>query len=49
MPEGLAELAKLREQNPDESLSTLAQLMNISKSGVNHRMRKLMEIAEEYK
>jgi DNA-binding protein WhiA len=44
----LAELAELRLQNPDLSLKELGEMMDppISKSGVNHRMRKLEALAE---
>ncbi len=45
---GLAEAARLREENPEASLAELAALCEppISKSGFNHRMKKLAEIAE---
>lgn len=49
LPEGLQEIAELRLTYPDASLKELADLCTaqIGKSGVNHRLRKLSEIAEE--
>ena len=49
LPEGLREIAGLRLKHPDASLKELADLSTdqIGKSGVNHRLRKLSEIAEE--
>jgi DNA-binding protein WhiA len=45
----LIELAELRMQNPDLSLKELGEMMNppVSKSGINHRMRKLDALADE--
>ena len=43
----LQEIATLREQNPEANLSELATILGISKSGVNHRLAKLLEIAED--
>lgn len=49
IPEGLAEIAELRLMYPDASLKELGEMMDppIGKSGVNHRLRKLDEIAEK--
>ena len=49
LPENLREAAVLRLEHPDATLSELSQMMNppIGKSGMNHRLRKLSEIAEE--
>ena len=49
LPEGLQEAAMLRLNYPDMTLSELAAAMDppIGKSGMNHRLRKLSEIAEE--
>ena len=49
LPEELKELAQLRMENPDMSLSELAQSLSvpISRSGVNHRLKKLEQMAEE--
>ncbi|MBR6523589.1 MAG: DNA-binding protein WhiA [Clostridia bacterium] len=46
LPVQLGELARLRLENRDLPLSELAERLEISKSGVNHRMRKILEIAE---
>ncbi len=45
----LREMALVRLENPDASLKELGELLStaVSKSGVNHRFRKLSEIAEE--
>ena len=49
LPPGLQEIARLRLENTSLSLSDLGQLMDppVGKSGVNHRMRRLMDIAKE--
>lgn len=51
LPENLRELAFLRLENPDMSLSELGKLLSepISRSGVNHRFEKINEIAQKYK
>ena len=48
LPPALQEIARLRIENTDLSLKDLGDMMTpkLSKSGVNHRMRRLMEIAE---
>lgn len=48
LPPALAEIARKRMENPDMSLTELGESMQppLSKSAVNHRMRRLMEIAE---
>ena len=47
LPE-LRETARLRLENPDASLVELAQLHNppITKSGLNHRLQKILDFAE---
>ncbi len=47
LPLSLQEIAKMRIQAPDASLVELGQMLTppLGKSGVNHRMRRLMEIA----
>lgn len=47
----LLEVIKIRREFPDKSLEELAKLLNppTTKSGINHRMRKLNEIAENLK
>jgi DNA-binding protein WhiA len=51
LPEKLRDTAKLRMDNPEISLADLAALCSpaVSKSCMNHRMRKMMELAEELK
>ena len=48
LPPALQEIARLRLENPELSLKELGEMMDppLSKSGVNHRLRRLMEIAE---
>lgn len=48
LPPGLESIARLRLENPDLSLKELGELLNpaISKSGVNHRMRRLQSIVD---
>lgn len=48
LPAELRECAELRLANPDMSLSQLRELIRepVSKSGLNHRFKKLLEIAE---
>ena len=43
------ELAEVRLQNPDATLSELGKLLNpeISKSGVNHRLNRIQSLAKE--
>ncbi len=49
LPENLRELAEARLDEPEASLKELGEMMNppIGKSGVNHRLRKISEIAED--
>lgn len=49
LPPGLQEMARLRLEHTSLSLAELGQLLNppVGKSGVNHRMRRLMAIAKE--
>ena len=49
LPENLREIAELRLNNPSASLSELAEALSVpvSRSGVNHRLRKLSAIAEK--
>ncbi len=48
LPDQLYEIALLRRDNPELSLSDLGQLLDppISRSGVNHRLMKIIEIAQ---
>ena len=45
----LEEIAQVRLENPEAPLSELGTLLSkpVGKSGVNHRLRKIVEIAEE--
>ncbi len=49
LPEELKELAQVRIENPEYTLRELGAALSppISRSGVNHRIQRLMEIAEE--
>ena len=49
LPAELRQTALLRYQNPDAALDELARLHSpvISKSGLNHRLQKLLLAAEE--
>ncbi|WP_085991377.1 DNA-binding protein WhiA [Oceanobacillus senegalensis] len=52
LPEKLQEVARLRVQHQDVSLKELGELITsgkISKSGVNHRLKKIDEFAEKIK
>lgn len=51
LTENLQEISGLRLQFPDASLKELGEMLNppVSKSGVNHRLRKIEEIAEKIK
>ena len=49
LPENLKELANLRVQNPEASYQELGGMLKepIGKSGVSHRLEKIIKIAEE--
>ena len=51
LPPQLQEIAQVRLDNPDTPLGSLGQFLNppIGKSGVNHRLKKLVQIAEDLK
>lgn len=49
LPRELLETAKARLNNPDATLEKLAEAMGVSKSGLNHRFRRLEQIAGEYR
>lgn len=46
LPEDLQVLANLRLENPQWSLQELSKELGMSRSGVNHRLKRLMEMAE---
>lgn len=49
LPEGLADTAKKRLEYPEATLKELGELMDppLGKSGVNHRLKRLSEMADE--
>jgi len=49
LPDKLREVAEIRLQHPDMNLSEVGEMLkgNVSKSGVNHRLRKIDEMAEK--
>lgn len=51
LPKTLQEIAEIRIKNPDASLQELGQMLEkpIGKSGVNHRLNKILEIEEGVK
>lgn len=46
LPEDLREAASLRLENPEMSLREMSERLSISRSGVNHRLRRILEFAE---
>ena len=49
LPIALYEAARLRMQHPDMTLQELADLAEIGKSGMNHRLTRLLNIAEDFR
>lgn len=51
LPDNLREMAEIRLENPDMPLKELGECFDppLGKSGVNHRLRKLSELAKEIK
>ncbi|MEV5028958.1 DNA-binding protein WhiA [Paenibacillus sp. LPE1-1-1.1] len=49
LPEKLKEVAEIRLQHPDMNLTEVGEMLGgkVSKSGVNHRLRKIDELAEK--
>ena len=49
LTEGLREMAQIRIEYPEASLVELGRMLSspVGKSGVNHRLRKLSQIADE--
>ncbi len=49
LPDGLAETARLRLEKPEATLKELGEFLHppVGKSGVNHRLRKLSNLAED--
>lgn len=50
LSESLKEIAKIRIENPDASLVELGQMLKnpIGKSGVNHRLNKILSVAQNF-
>ena len=48
LPDKLQDIAIVRVENPDASLQELGQMLDppLGKSGVNHRLRKICQIAD---
>ncbi len=51
LPEGLAEIARVRLDMPEASLVELGESLSppVGKSGVNHRLRKLKALADQHR
>ena len=49
LPQELSDIAKLRLENPEASLTELGEMLTppLRRSGVNHRLQKLCDIAED--
>ena len=49
LPKGLQQIAQIRLEEPEASLKELGEMLEppIGKSGVNHRLRKLSELADK--
>ena len=47
LPADLREVATLRLHNPEMSLREMGERLAISRSGVNHRLRRILEFAEK--
>ncbi len=48
LPKSVKAIAELRMDNKEATLTDMAELMDISKSAVNHRLRKLIKFAKDY-
>jgi len=47
MPDGLRDAAAQRRRQPEADLDTLASSLGISRSAMNHRLRRIVELAAE--
>ena len=49
LPQGLRQIAQVRLDNPEASLMELEQLLDgtLSRSGINHRLKRLQQIADD--
>lgn len=48
LPPSLESVARARLKNPEATLTDLANELGITKSGVNHRMRKIIQLSKEH-
>lgn len=48
LPDGLRELAEMRLENPEMTLRQMGERLGISRSGVNHRLSRLLELGEKH-
>lgn len=46
LSDGLKEVCEARLNNPDATVQELADMLNLTKSGIAHRLRKIKELAE---
>ena len=46
LPEELQDVAKLRLEHPEMSLRELGDTLSLSRSGVNHRLKRILQFAE---
>ena len=51
LPEDVRKTASLRYDNPQASLSELSEMSmpKLTKSGMNHRLKRIVEFADKYK
>lgn len=49
LPVILKETAQLRRENPEATLRELAERSGVSRSGINHRLKKISEIADQFR
>ena len=49
LPKAVKQTAQVRMNHPEASLAELAELLNSSRSAINHRIRKLEVLAEQLK
>ena len=47
LPDDLREVLQLRLSEPEMSLRAMGERLSLTRSGVNHRLRRLMELAEK--
>lgn len=49
LPDELRELAQIRLDNPDLSLTEIGKICGLSRSGVHHRLQKIIKFSEDLK